>query len=382
MLPPLDLSPRFRHHSRTVADPKRTPLYEAHKALGARIIDFGGWAMPVQYPTGILEEHRTVRTAAGMFDVSHMGEVDFRGPRAGEAVQKIVTNAVGKLTPGAALYTVACRPTGGIVDDLIVYKHADDHFQIVVNAANIAKDFGWFREVAGSMCELVDRSDEIALIAVQGPLAVATVAKLWKGAAVEGVGSFKFAHGQVAGKKATVSRTGYTGEDGFEIFCAAGDARAIWDALLELDVTPAGLGARDTLRLEARLCLYGNDIDDDHTPLEAGLGWVVKFDAGDWVGKAALEKQKAAGVTRKLVGFVMRERGIARHGYEIRDAQGGKIGVVTSGSPSPSTNQNIGMGYVPTAHAEPGSTLVVDCRGKALRAEIVKGPFYKRGTKA
>ena len=365
-----------------MADPKRTPLYEAHKALGARIIDFGGWAMPVQYPTGILEEHRTVRTACGMFDVSHMGEVEFRGARAAEAVQKIVTNAVGKLTPGSAMYTVACRPTGGIVDDLIVYMHAPDHYLIVVNAGNIAKDFGWFREQTGPACDVIDRSDETGLIAVQGPQAVATLAALWKGPALAPVKSFHFVSGELAGKKATASRTGYTGEDGFEVFCAAGDARAIWDALVEADVTPAGLGARDTLRLEARLCLYGNDIDDDTTPLEAGLGWVVKFDAGDWVGKAALEKQKAEGVQKKLVGFVMKERGIARHGYEIRGNDGQKIGIVTSGSPSPSTNQNIGMGYVPSAHAEPGSTLVVDCRGKALRAEVVKGPFYKRGTKA
>jgi aminomethyltransferase len=207
------------------------------------------------------------------------------------------------------------------------------------------------------------------------------VAELWKGPALEALPSFHFVSGQLAGKRATASRTGYTGEDGFEIFCGAPDARAIWDALLDLDVTPAGLGARDTLRLEARLCLYGNDIDETTTPLEAGLGWVVKFDAGDWVGKAALAKQKAAGVSKKLCGFVMRERGIARHGYEIRDAAGAKLGTVTSGSPSPSTNQNIGMGYVPGPQAEPGTQLVIDCRGKALRAEVVKGPFYKRGTK-
>jgi len=368
--------------ARAEAEPRRTPLYEAHKALGARIIDFGGWAMPVQYATGILEEHRTVRTSCGMFDVSHMGEVEFRGPRAAEAVQRIVTNAVGKLAPGAAMYTVACRPSGGIVDDLIVYRHAADRFLIVVNAANIAKDYGWFREQTGTVCDVVDLSDETALIAVQGPQAVATMARLWRGHTLADVKGFHLVTGELAGRRATASRTGYTGEDGFEVFCAAGDARAIWDALVELDVTPAGLGARDTLRLEARLCLYGNDIDETTTPLEAGLGWVVKLDAGDFVGKAALEKQKAEGVARKLVGFVMKERGIARHGYEIRDAQGAKIGTVTSGSPSPSTNQNIGMGYVPTALAEPGQTLVIDCRGKALRAEVVKGPFYKRGTKA
>jgi aminomethyltransferase len=367
---------------RTVAEPRRTSLYDAHRALGARIIEFGGWAMPVQYPTGIVAEHQRVRTACGMFDVSHMGELEVRGPRAGEAVQRVVTGAVARLAPGAALYTVACRPDGGIIDDLIVYRLAVDHFLVVVNASNIDKDHDWFRQSMGALAELVNRSDETALIAVQGPQAPATLAPLWAGPPLEAVRPFQLALGRVAGRPATAARTGYTGEDGFELFVAAADATAVWEALATGGAWPIGLGARDTLRLEARLCLYGNDIDETTTPLEAGLGWVVKLEAGDFIGRAALEKQKAEGVRRRLVGMVMRERGIARHGYAIQSPPGAPVGTITSGAPSPSTGQNIALGYVPTALAEPGQTLHVDCRGKLVRAEVVKGPFYKRGTTA
>ncbi|MFI5288478.1 MAG: glycine cleavage system aminomethyltransferase GcvT [Polyangia bacterium] len=364
--------------SATTTAPKKTALYDRHVASGAKIIDFGGWAMPVQY-SGILDEHKAVRTAAGMFDVSHMGEVLFKGPRAREAIQKLVTNDVYKLQDGQAMYTVACRPHGGIVDDLIVYRQAEDDFLIVVNAGNIAKDVAWFHEQADPICEVVDASDSLSLLAVQGPRAVALVQSLSKQPLAE-LKSFHHARAEVAGFPVAVARTGYTGEDGFEILIANLNAARLWDALLEaggpFGLQPIGLGARDTLRLEARLSLYGNDIDEEHTPLEAGLGWVVK--GKGFLGEAALQKQKAEGVRRRLVGFVMKERGIARHGYPIVDESGQPIGVVTSGTTGPTVGAAIGMGYVPAERAEPGATLVVDCRGKPARAEIVRGPFYKR----
>ncbi|HEY2748639.1 MAG TPA: glycine cleavage system aminomethyltransferase GcvT [Polyangia bacterium] len=356
---------------------KQTPLYGRHKALGAKIIDFGGWAMPVQY-SGILDEHKTVREAAGMFDVSHMGEVIFRGPRAAEAVQRLVTNDVGKLGDGRAMYTCACRPTGGIVDDLIVYREGDTYL-IVVNASNREKDVGWFREQASSICEIEDASDRFALLAVQGPKAVALVQSI-ADAPVAELPSFALRQARVAGVGVRTARTGYTGEDGFEIFVAADDAGKVWDAVLDAGATigckPIGLGARDTLRLEAKLSLYGNDIDEEHTPHEAGLSWVVK--GKGFIGEEALARQKAEGLTRKLVGFVMKERGTARHGYAILDGSGAAVGVVTSGSVGPTVGANIGLGYVPTALAQAGTRLQIDCRGKSAAAEVVNGPFYKR----
>ena len=364
-------------------DPKRTPLYEKHVAAGGKIIDFGGWALPVQY-TGIIDEHRAVRTGAGLFDVSHMGEVRFRGPGAQEAVQRLVTNDVGKVTDGMAQYTCACLPSGGIVDDCIVYRHAADDFLIVVNASNIAKDFAWFEsqsKALGDRVQVTDESDATALLAVQGPKAMAALASLvGDKAAFAALGAFRFLTTQLAGATVTLARTGYTGEDGCEVFCAPADAPRLWDALLSAGVRPIGLGARDTLRLEAKLSLYGNDIDEEHTPHEAGLSWVVK--GRGFIGEEALAKQKAEGVKRKLVGFVMKERGIARHGYAILDGRGApsvKIGEVTSGTTGPTVEMAIGLGYVPVASAEVGASLVVDCRGKPARAEIVKGAFYKRG---
>ena len=360
---------------------KQTPLYGRHKALGAKVIDFGGWAMPVQY-SGILDEHKTVREAAGVFDVSHMGEVWFRGPRAAEAVQRLVTNDVGKLADGGAMYTCACRPSGGIVDDLIVYRVKADDFLIVVNASNVDKDFGWFQEQAGSLCEIVNLSDETGLLAVQGPKAVALVQSIAEQPVAE-LKSFTFRAATVGGVKTQVARTGYTGEDGFELFAPASEVGTLWDALLDAGAAvgckPIGLGARDTLRLEARLSLYGNDIDEEHTPHEAGLSWVVK--GKGFIGEEALARQKAAGVTRKLVGFVMKERGTARHGYPIVDPErsdGQPIGVVTSGSLGPTVGVNIGLGYVPAALAPAGTRLHIDCRGKTAAAEVVNGPFYKR----
>jgi aminomethyltransferase len=361
---------------------RRTPLYDAHKKLGAKLIDFGGWWMPVSYGSGILDEHRTTRTAVGVFDVCHMGEVHFRGPRAGEAVQRLITNDVSRLADGAALYTVACWPTGGIVDDLIVYRVSAQHYLIVVNAANAEKDVRWFRDNVGGWCDIVDASADTGLIAFQGPRAEEALQALTK-VPLAGLGRMKFVpERDVAAIPAWIARTGYTAEDGFEIFCRASEAAELWGRLLEAAATvggkPVGLGARDTLRLEGKLSLYGNDLTDETTPLEADLGWVVKLEGADFIGKEALVKQRAEGIKRKLVGFEMTARGIARHGYAIQYAAGVKVGEVTSGGPAPTLEKNVGMGYVPVGLAEPGTQLQIDCRGKLVTAQIVKGPFYSR----
>ena len=370
--------------------PRQTPLYEAHRRLGAKLIDFGGWMMPVSYPAGIVEEHKATRSAVGIFDVSHMGEVHFRGPAAAAAVQRLVTNDVGALTDGRALYTVACRADGGIIDDLIVYRLAGDHFLLVVNATTTAKDLAWFREQVGQVgqvggqpgCEIQDASDDTALIAFQGPKAEVALSPLTS-APLAGLRRFHLLSDvKLAGRPVSIARTGYTGEDGFEIFCSPDDAPALWDALGEAadrhGGKPVGLGARDTLRLEARLPLYGNDLDDSTSPIEAGLGWVVKPAAGDFIGKGALEQQLREGVTRRLVGFVMQGRGIARHGYGLHtSADGPRVGLVTSGSYCPTVDQAVGLGYLPIQLTEPGQRLVVDCRGRMIEAQVVKGPFYK-----
>jgi aminomethyltransferase len=362
---------------------KKTPLWLSHQRLGAKLIDFGGWLMPVNYPTGIIQEHKATRGAIGVFDVCHMGEIHFRGPGATEAVQRLVTNNAGALRDGRAMYAAACHPSGGIVDDLIVYRVASDHLLIVVNASNIEKDFRHFVENAGSLCQIDDESGETGLIAFQGPKAVTALGELTD-ADLAPLPSFSFVRDRrVAGRPVWIARTGYTGEDGFEIFCSPQDAPLLWDALVDKAAAvggkPAGLGARDTLRLEARLSLYGNDLDDSTSPLEAGLAWVVKFDKGDFIGREALLRQRETGLPRKLAGFEMRDRGVARHGYAILDAQSGaRIGQVTSGTVGPTVGKNIGMGYVPTSHAEPGTRIVIDCRGKPAQAEVKKGPFYRR----
>ena len=362
----------------------RTPLYAAHQAAGARLIDFGGWEMPVQYKLGILKEHKAVRTAVGLFDVCHMGEVSLRGAKAGEAVQHLVTGDTSKLDDGAALYTLMCLENGGIVDDCIVYRRSATDFLIILNAANRQKDLAWIRDHALG-AEIVDESDATGLIAVQGPNAVGLVDSLSK-ANLADVGRFRFASEEIAGVACMAARTGYTGEDGFEIACPAADTEAVWNALLEkgaaLGVQPIGLGARDTLRLEAKLSLYGNDIDETTTPYEACLGWAVKLDSGPFIGSEALSKQKADGVTRKLVGMTLEGRGIARHDYEIVDRtlpEGQQVlGKVTSGTKGPTVDQAIALGYVPTAYATAGTTFAVDCRGKDIPATVHKGPFYKR----
>jgi aminomethyltransferase len=362
---------------------RRTSLYDLHVENGGRIVPFAGFEMPVQY-TGIVDEHVAVRTAAGLFDVSHMGELEMRGEYAAQVVNYLVTNDVGKLEDGQALYTCCCNGKGTILDDLIIYRAAADRFLIVCNASNRAKMAQVFARAAENHCEFTDRSDETALLALQGPKAFDVLALAGSDAAtLKELKSFHFRDAVVANVRCTVARTGYTGEDGVEIFCAWNDAPQLWRTFLELGkplgVKPAGLGARDTLRLESRLSLYGNDIDETTNPLEAGLGWVTKFDKGDFVGREALDAIRQKPLARKLVGFEMTGRGVARHGYPLRDMNGAEVGICTSGSPCPTVGKSIGLGYLPAGMTEVGTKLLVDCRGKNVEAVVVKTPFYKRG---
>lgn len=367
---------------------KQTPLHQRHVDAGARMVDFAGFSMPLQYK-GILAEHAAVRESCGVFDVSHMGEADFEGPGALDAVQALVTNDVSKLADGASQYTVVCQSDGGIVDDCIVYRKSADRLRIVINAANIDKDLAHFHAHAGKEhghdCEIVDRSERTGLLAVQGPNARELVASLC-GDSVLGVPRFGMADATMnteAGEiPVTVARTGYTGEDGFEVFCDAEATGAAWDAVVAKGAEPIGLGARDTLRLEARLHLSGSDMDATTNPYEAGLGWTVKLDKGhDFVGRAALAAAKEQGVSRKLVGFVVQERGIVRPGAEFVDASGQAVGHVTSGGPSPTLGGAIGLGYLAKEHAVIDSEIGVRQRRKTLQVKIVKGPFYKRPNK-
>jgi aminomethyltransferase len=361
---------------------RKTPLWDVHKRLGARLIDFGGWDMPVQYPAGTIKEHKAVREAVGLFDVSHMGEVFLRGERVREAIEHLTTNNVANAPVGKAVYTLLCVPSGGVVDDCIFYKYSDEEFFVIVNASNTAKDVEWFREHTHSLCDVIDVSDEKALIAVQGPKAVAMVDGL-AGGSLGGLTSFTFANAAVAGVPCIVGRTGYTGEDGFELCCLNEDAERLWNALLEtatrLGGLPVGLAARDTLRLEAKLPLYGNDLDEEHTPLEAKLDWAVKLEGRNFIGAEALREQKARGLARQLVGFKVAEahRAIARHGYPVVE-DGEPIGIVTSGGPGIHVGGAIGLAYVPTGKAAPGTELTIDCRGKMVPATVVAGKFYKR----
>ena len=345
---------------------------------------FGGFDMPVQY-TSILDEHRAVREKAGLFDVSHMGEVLVRGPRAFDFVQHLVTNDAARLYDGRAMYAVMCQEDGGAVDDLLIYRMGEERYLLVINASNIEKDLAHMRAHNPMGAELEDVSADTALLAVQGPEAPAIVQKLTD-VDLSGIKYYHFAEmppGAFVGcERAVLSRTGYTGEPGFEIYCEGERAADVWAALMEAGrpagLQPAGLGARDTLRLEAGYCLYGNDLDEATNPLEAGLGWTVKLDKGDFVGKEALERVKAEGPKRKLVGLVMEQRGIPRHGYEIL-ADGEAIGVVTSGTQSPVLGKGIALGYVPNeaAYTEPGRPLEVALRGRPAPATVQKPPFHK-----
>ena len=365
------------------ASVKRTPLYELHRELGAKLIDFGGWEMPVQY-SGILEEHRAVRERVGLFDVSHMGELEFSGPDALAAVQWLTPNDVARLADGRCHYSAFLTERGTFVDDLLVYRKAADEYMLVVNASNTPKDFEWARSNGRGDVRIEDGSERWALIAVQGPRAASLMSRVSRPDPSD-LPYYGFRETAVYGARALVSRTGYTGEDGFEIYLAPDLADRTFRGLLEDGrgdgAVPCGLGARDTLRLEAKMVLYGNDIDDTVTPWEADLAWIVKMQKGsDFLGRAALERQKAEGVPKKLVGFEMIDRGIARHGYPARTAQGD--GIVTSGTHSPTLGRPIGLALLPTEASAIGTEFEVDIRGRAAKARIVPTPFYKRGKEA
>jgi len=361
---------------------KRTPLYDLHRELGAKLIDFGGWEMPVQY-SGILEEHRAVRERVGIFDVSHMGELEFTGEGALASLQWLTPNDVARLTDGRCHYSAFLTERGTFVDDLLVYRKAADAYMLVVNASNTPKDFDWAKARARGNVHVDDASERYALLAVQGPRAAGLVSRLCA-EDPSGLAYYSFLETSVLGTPALVSRTGYTGEDGFELYLAPQGAARVFRGLLEEGrgdgATPCGLGARDTLRLEARMALYGNDIDDTVTPWEADLGWIVKMKKGDFLGRGALERQKAEGVPRKLVGFEMVDRGIARHGYPAHTAQG--EGVVTSGTHSPTLGKPIGLAMLPAGAAGIGTEFEVDIRGRNAKARVVETPFYKRPKEA
>ena len=360
---------------------KRTPLYECHIEAKARIVPFAGYEMPVQY-AGVLEEHRAVRTAVGLFDVSHMGEIEVTGKRALDFVQFVTCNDASKLVVGRAQYSGLMTPRGTFVDDLLVHKMSDEHYFLVVNAANKDKDYAYLcaQAAAFDWVDVRDRSADYAQIAVQGPKALATLRRL-TATKLDEIKYYRFVEGEVDGAKAIIARTGYTGEDGFEVYVAPADAPRLWRKLLaagaEFGIAPTGLGARDTLRFEACMPLYGNDIDDTTTPFEAGLAWIVKLEKGGFLGRDPLVKQQAEGIRRKLVGFEMTGRGIARHGYPIW-AAGKEVGAVTSGTHSPTLGKALGMGYVPLELAEPGSVFEVEIRDQKVAARVVEMPFYRR----
>ena len=360
---------------------KKTPLNATHRALGARMVAFAGWDMPVEY-SGIVEEHLAVRTRAGIFDVSHMGEIEIAGRDALAGVQRISSNDAAKLTIGQAQYSALTTPSGTFIDDLLVYRLGQDHFLLVVNAGNIEKDYRWMADEtrpAGDVA-VVNSSSRYALLAVQGPQALGVLQAL-SAVDLTAVRYYSFTHGEIAGVRAMLSRTGYTGEDGFEMFVPPHAVDRVWNAVLaagrSVDLIPAGLGARDTLRLEAAMRLYGNDIDETTTILEADLAWIVGWNKPDFVGKAALEQQQRTGIRRKLVGFELVERGIARHGYDVY-VGGERSGVVTSGTQTPFLKKAIGMAYLPTEQSGINAEFDVDIRGRRTRARVVRLPFYRR----
>jgi aminomethyltransferase len=359
---------------------QQTPLHEVHVALGAKMVPFAGFEMPVQYPSGITTEHRSVREGVGLFDVSHMGEFMIRGPQAIDFINYVTTNDVAALSVGQAHYSTILYENGTIVDDCLVYRFPD-HLMMVVNASNKDKDLAHISAYMGRFdCSIEDVSDRIALLALQGPRAQEVMAR-FTDVDLDGIAYYHFQVATVAGvPNVILSRTGYTGEDGFELYFDASRAVEMWTALMsDGSVVPAGLGARDTLRLEMGMALYGNDIDDTTTPYEAGLGWLVKMKKGDFVGKAALERQKAAGIPRKLIGFTMPDRAFPRHGYPVSCA-GAASGEVRSGTMSPTLGVAIGTAYLPTDVAKEGTEFEVEIRGKKLPAFVQKVPFYKNAS--
>jgi len=360
---------------------RKTSLNPVHRELGAKMVAFGGWEMPVEY-SGLIDEHMAVRNAAGLFDVSHMGELEVEGPGSLAFLQRVTSNNVGKLADGQAQYSALPLLNGAPADDVIVYRRGPERFLLVVNATNIEKDLRWLQEQGPAQCTVTNRSDDHALIALQGPRSQRVLQPL-TAVDLASVRYYHFTEGDVAGHPATVARTGYTGEDGFEIFVDPAAAADVWRRLLEAGqesgLVPAGLGARDTLRLEAKMCLYGNDMDETTTLVEAGLGWIVSLEEGkgDFVGRGVLEAQKKEGAPRKLVGFEMVDRGIARHGYPVYLGDE-PAGSVTSGSYAPFLQKNIGLCYLPAPRAAVGTPFHVDIRGRRVAARVVPTPFYKR----
>ena len=358
---------------------RRTALFDAHRSLGAKLVPFAGWEMPVQYSSGILAEHHAVRTGAGVFDVSHMGEFEITGPDRNAFVNRVTCNDVAALEPGGVQYSAILTPEGTFVDDCTVYRF-EDKLMIVVNASNTAK--AWEHLVAqkvGANVRLKDISADVGLLSIQGPTAESLLQPLTRTTLYD-VAYYHFVAGWVAGAECFISRTGYTGEDGFELYCRDRDMVQIWEALVQAGAKPIGLGARDSLRLEMGYALYGNEIDHTTTPLEAGLGWIVKLDKGcPFTGDAALKSQKARGVTRKLVGFELQGRGFPRHGYPVY-YQGRDVDLVRSGTMSPSLGAAIGTTYLPAASAKVGTTFEVEVRGERMPAEVVSRPFWKKGS--
>lgn len=363
---------------------KQTPLNAAHRRLGGRMVDFGGWDMPVLYPAGTVTEHITTRERAGLFDVSHMGEIEVRGAEAIPFVNRLTSNDVTKLVDGQAHYSAFTTPEGTVVDDLLVYRFAEDHLLLVVNASTTEKDWDWVTSHhQGEQATLTNRSGDFCQIAIQGPAATGILQKLTE-TPLDEIKYYHFREGAVASVPAIISRTGYTGEDGFEVYAAPERAEFLWDKILDAGgfgtdggITPCGLASRNTLRLEAAMSLYGHEIDDKTTLLEANLGWICKLSKGDFIGRESLARQKEAGIKRKLVGFETTERGIARDGQDVL-INGEKVGQVTSGSPAPYLKKNIGLAYVPVEFANTNQKLSVDVRGRAVEAQIVPTPFYKR----
>lgn len=359
---------------------KNTALTAKHLSLGAKMVPFAGYNMPVSY-SGLNDEHLTVRSSVGVFDVSHMGEFRLKGPKALDLIQRVTSNDASKLTDGKVQYSCLPNDKGGIVDDLLVYRNSADDYYLVVNASNIDKDWNWIKRHNTFGVEMINMSDDMSLLAVQGPKAINTLQKLTD-VNLSDMEYYTFTFGKMAGiENVIISNTGYTGAGGFEIYVTNNDASKMWDSIFEagkeFGIKPIGLGARDTLRLEMGFCLYGNDIDDTTSPIEAGLGWITKF-TKEFTNRSAIEEQKSKGVHKKLVGFEMIERGIPRHDYPICDENGQIIGKVTSGTQSPSLNKAIGMGYVSTAHSTPDKDIFILIREKPVKAKVVKIPFLKK----
>ena len=361
---------------------RKTPLNAIHREAGGRMVEFAGWDMPVQY-AGPMQEHLAVRTRAGIFDVSHMGEVEIKGPGAEETIQRVTCNDVRRLAVGQIHYSALMTPEGTFVDDILVHRMGENHFFLCVNASNQKKDYEWIRDHAGANAEVIFRSNDFAQIAVQGPRALEILRPLTD-SKLDAIGYYWFTRGKFAGFEALITRTGYTGEDGFEIYIHPDHAVKVWTRIMEsgkpLGLEPAGLAARNTLRLEAKMALYGNDIDATTTVLEADLGWICKLDKGNFIGRDVLLRQRAEGVKRLLVGFEMVERGIARDHYPV-EIDGRRCGVVTSGSPAPYLHKNIGLTYLPKENCAVGTEFHVIIREKPVKARVVPTPFYKRAKK-